>query len=91
MLIVIATYFFGHHCYAIKSCYKETKPNKHCFTWQNMTPGTYSPPFPVEIGTKLYLREIDKINEDRNTVSMDLGFATFWLDPKLALSNSTTT
>ena len=71
--------------------YKENKPNKHCFNWPNVTLSTYSPPFPVEIGTKLYLREIDKINEDRNTVSMDLGFATFWLDPNLALSNSTTT
>ena len=92
MLIISRTCLLGLHCcYAIKSCYKEIRPNKHCFTWPNANFSTYSPPFPVEIGTKLYLREIDEIDEDKNSVSIDLAFATFWFDPKLDLSNGTTT
>ena len=59
------------------SCSKEHFGRKSCSTDKN----AYARPFPVVIGTILYLRAINEIDEDKNTLSLQVELLCFWKDP----------
>ena len=54
-----------------------------CFT--NET--GYSPPFPIILTQELYFKNIIKINEDLNSISIQAQLWTYWSDPGLTLIN----
>ena len=67
---------------ALESC-SENKTNQQlCFLEKK----GYAKPFPVVLDTILYLN-ILQIDEDNNSIKIEVDFWTFWTDPGLALSN----
>ena len=65
------------------SCSKERKKRSICFT--NET--GYSPPFPVSLDVEVHLKDIIRIDQDLNSISVRLELWTEWIDPGLDLSN----
>ena len=47
----------------------------------------YSPPFPIILTQELYFKNIIKINEDLNSISIQAQLWTYWSDPGLTLIN----
>ena len=45
---------------------------------------------PKSVDTTLYLHLISDIDFDKNSISIQVGLWTNWLDPSLALSNNST-
>ena len=45
---------------------------------------------PKSVDTKLYLLQISDINLEKNSISVQVGLWTNWLDRSLALSNNST-
>ena len=45
---------------------------------------------PKSVDTKVYLNQISDIDFDKNSISIQVGLWTNWLDPSLALSNNST-
>ena len=46
----------------------------------------YFDPFPVSIGSDFYLKEVAHIDEEKNSISIQVELWTYWHDPLLALS-----
>ena len=67
----------------LRNCSKlHTKP-AICF--KNET--SYSNPIPTVLNVVLDLKDIIEIDEERNSISIQMELWTFWNDPSLALSN----
>ena len=66
----------------LKLLTKEDLENKVCQTGGFQT-------LPIELNTVLVLREIIKINEEENSITIQMTLATFWTDLSLAASNTT--
>ena len=49
--------------------------------------GKYHPPFPLTVEIDINLREIVHIDTDKKSITIRLGFTTYWKDPRLALKN----
>ena len=45
---------------------------------------------PKSVDTTLYLRQISDINLEKNSISVQVGLWTNWLDPSLVLTNNST-
>ena len=67
---------------ALESCSQNQTNQQLCF----LSSEGYSKPFPVVLDTILYLN-ILQIDEDNNSIKIEVDFWTFWTDPGLALSN----
>ena len=65
------------------SCSKEQQKRSICFT--NET--GYSLPFPVSLDVEVHLKDIIRIDQDLNSISVRLELWTKWIDPGLGLSN----
>ena len=50
---------------------------------------SYQNPYPVTLGTILHLREIVNVDEDRNSISVQLIMHNFWKDLRITFSNTT--
>ena len=50
---------------------------------------SYQNPFPITLKTILHLREIVNIDEERNSISVQLIMHTFWKDQGITHSNAT--
>ena len=81
LFILFSTHLTNVFC-IVRSCTKENFENKVCETGDYQT-------FPIELNTVLVLREIIKINEEENSITMQMTLATFWTDLSLAASNTT--
>ena len=67
----------------LRNCSRpHTKPTI-CF--KNET--DYSNPIPTVLDVVLNLKDIIEIDEERNSISIQMELWTFWNDPSLALSN----
>ena len=69
----------------LESCLKEYDHPKICFVDKE----GYVDPFPLVLNTILHLREIVAINEEENSVSIQVNLYSFWKDPGLDRSNGT--
>ena len=47
----------------------------------------YSEPFPVVVGTDLYLKEIIEIDNNKKSIKVQIDLWAFWQDGGIALSN----
>ena len=47
----------------------------------------YSPPFPIILTQELYFKNIIKIDEDLNSITIQVELWASWTDPGLALTN----
>ena len=50
---------------------------------------SYQKPFPVTLETVLHLKEIVNIDEERNSISVQLKMLNFWKDLRITFSNTT--
>ena len=50
---------------------------------------SYQNPYPVTLKTILHLREIVNIDEERNSISVQLIMHNFWKDHGVTFSNTT--
>ena len=69
---------------ALESC-SENKTNQQLCFLGNVNEG-YAKPFPVVLDTILYVNILE-IDEENNSIKIEVDFWTFWADPGLALSN----
>ena len=68
---------------AFKSCSKQHDKKSICFT--NET--GYSMPYPVSLDVEVTLKDIIRIDQDLNSISVRLELFTNWIDHGLGLSN----
>ena len=68
----------------MKSCSEKHDKLEVCFKGEE----AYTIPLPVIVGSDLYLVEIIDIDEDKNSVSIQVDLWTYWKDPLLASSNN---
>ena len=47
----------------------------------------YSTPHPTVLDVKVYIKDIIEIDEQKNSIRIQMNLWTIWNDPKLALSN----
>ena len=47
----------------------------------------YVNPFPVFIETQIHLRTIGEVNEEKNSISIQIDLLSLWKDPGLIISN----
>ena len=71
----------------MKSCSEKHDKLEICLKGEE----AYTIPFPVLVGSDLYLVEIIDIDEDKNSVSIQVDLWTYWNDPLVASSNSSAT
>ena len=73
---------------ALKSCMVEKDQPELCF---NVKEGekNYVNPFPVDLETELYLKEIVGIDEDEKSITMQIILMSHWKDPRITVSNET--
>ena len=67
----------------LKSCLKPHEQPAACF--KNGT--GYLRPFPTVLDVEVYFKDIIEIDEQRNSISIQMELWTFWSDSRLALSN----
>ena len=68
----------------MKSCSEKHEKLEDCIEGKE----GYKIPFPVLIGSDLYLLEIIDIDEEKHSVSIQVDLWTYWKDPLLASSNN---
>ena len=51
----------------------------------------YKNPFPVVVNSDLYFKEIIDIDQDHNSISIQVDLWTYWNDVSLILSNTSET
>ena len=47
----------------------------------------YSPPFPIGLTLEVYFKNVIKIDEDLNSITIQLELWAYWADPGLVLTN----
>ena len=84
MILILIFCWFKPINAELKPCsdHEQGKPEL-CFRGN----GEYRPPFPVNVTFDLYLGEIVDIDQNKKSISIRLGLATYWTDPKIALTN----
>jgi hypothetical protein len=65
---------------------QDKQPNKEAFICLTNETG-YSAPFPINSYQELYFKNIIKIDEDLNSISIQAQLWTHWSDPGLTLIN----
>ena len=71
----------------LKSCKEEKHESIICLTGKN----GYFKPFPVTVDTELVLRNLIEIDENKKSISAQFELWTWWVDPGIALSNTSST
>ena len=85
IFVVLAISFICRPIWAgLKSCSEKHDKLEICLKGKE----EYSKPFPVVLYSELYLREIIEINEEKNSISVQLYLQFAWYDPSLSLSNT---
>lgn len=51
----------------------------------------YVKPFPVVVETTLHVRAINAINEDKNSISLQVGLYCSWKDPNIVVASNVST
>ena len=72
------------HISDLKNCKEEKHKSKICVTGEN----GYFKPFPAIVNSDLILRNIIEIDQNKNSISAQFELWTFWEDPGITLSNS---
>lgn len=72
----------------LRSCLVEKEEPEICFKAMKGEKG-YVNPFPVNVTTELYLKEIVSIDEEEKSITMQMILMSFWKDPRIAVSNGT--
>ena len=67
----------------LKNCKDESPESIICLTGKN----GYFKPFPVIVDSELVLRNLIGIDENKNSITVQLVLWTWWVDPGIALSN----
>ena len=70
----------------LKSCSEDHDKVEICFKDDL----SYKSPFPAILNTDLHLMEIIEINENKNSISIQMDLWTNWTDPGLSLTNNST-
>ena len=65
----------------LKNCKEKNHESRICFTGEN----GYFKPFPVIVDSQLILRNIIEIDENKNSISLQLQLWTRWVDKGVAL------
>ena len=68
----------------MKSCSEKHDKLEICLKGEEV----YTIPLPVLVSSDLYLVEIIDIDEDKNSVSIQVDLWTYWKDPLIASSNN---
>ena len=68
----------------MKSCSEKHDKLEICLKGEE----AYTIPLPVIVGSDLYLVEIIDIDEDKNSVSIQVDLWTYWKDPLVGSSNN---
>ena len=84
MWIITLVCLFEFNLAELMSCTEKTNKTDVCFN----DIGNHNAPKSVD--TTLYLRQISDINLEINSISVQVGLWTNWLDPSLALTNNST-
>ena len=72
----------------LRSCLVEKEEQEICFKAMNGEKG-YVNPFPVNVTTQLYLKEIVSIDEEEKSITMQMILMSSWKDPRITVSNGT--
>ena len=68
----------------LRNCSEETVSNKVCFNGNSQS-------YPIELDTQLWLREITNINEEKNSITLQMILCNRWTDSTLDSSKTTKT
>ena len=71
----------------LKRCIEKPKILEICLRKEEM----YKNPFPVVVNSDLYFKEIIDIDQDHNSISIQVDLWTYWNDGSLVLSNTSET
>ena len=72
-----------HDVYCIlRNCSEEEGANKVCRNGNSKN-------YPIELDTSVYLKEIVEINEEKNSITMQMTWYNYWTDSSLAASKTT--
>ena len=82
--IITLVCLFEFNLAELMSCTEKTDKTDICI---NDIGNDYAP---TSVHTTLYLRQISDIDLEKNSISIQVGLWTNWLDPSLALSNNST-
>ena len=81
--ILTFSYLFEITFASLKNCSSLHKKAAICF--KNET--GYSNPLPAVLDVKVYFKDIIEIDEQRNSINIQMELWTSWIDPRLALSD----
>ena len=83
LIFLFSLHLIMHGAFCIlRNCTQEVDANKVC-------KNGISQNHPIELNTTVYLREIVKINEEENSITVQMTVYNNWIDPSLTSSNTT--
>ena len=82
-LIVLTCLYKLNHA-LLKSCLIEQHANRICHKRNE----GYLKPFPLNVSTRIELKEIVDINEDEKSITLQMVMVTIWKDSGIDRSNS---
>ena len=68
----------------IQKC-DESKKSQVCYIGESYIRSEYPEPSPCNVNVTIHLKEIYKIDENKNTLSLFIRLSTFWEDKRLSL------
>ena len=86
--IFIIITIFGLSSAKLRSCLVEKEEPEICFKAMKEEKG-YVNPFPVNVTTQLYLKEIVSIDEEEKSITVQMVLMSSWKDPRITVSNET--
>ena len=86
--IFIIITIFGLSSAKLRSCLVEKEEPEICFKAMKGEKG-YVNPFPVNVTTKLYFKEIVSIDEEEKSITVQMVLMSSWKDPRITVSNET--
>ena len=81
--LLVISILFQVSIAALRNCSISHTKSAVCF--KNET--AYSNPFPAILGVQVHLKDIIEVNEQKNSISIQMELWTFWSDHRLALSD----
>ena len=82
LIFIFSIHLLMQDAFCVLTCSEENNANKVCMNGKNQS-------FPIQLDTLLYLREIVKINEEENSITLQMVLYNSWTNSMLAPSNAT--
>ena len=83
LIFLFSIHLLMHGAFCIlRNCSQENDANKVCRNGNFID-------YPIKLDTYVYLKEIVEINEEKNSITMQMTLYNIWIDSSLASSQTT--